>query len=106
MYVTQELVKHEYGLSDTKLGLLTGIAYGLANALAGLPLGWLIDRVMRKRLLAVIVCAWSVMTSLCGVAGSYLQFFMARIGVGVAEAGGTPLSLSLVSDYVPPEQRA
>jgi predicted MFS family arabinose efflux permease len=106
MYVTQELVKREYSLSDTKLGLLTGISYGLANGLAGLPIGWLIDRVIRKKLLATIVIGWSAMTGLCGVAGSYLQFFIARIGVGIAEAGGTPLSLSLVSDLYPPERRS
>src|SRR5882724_11097599 len=106
MYVTQELIKREYGLTDTQLGLLTGIAYGLANAVAGLPLGWLIDRVTRTRLLALIVVVWSAMTSLCGLAGSYWTFFFVRIGVGIAEAGGTPLTLSLVSDLFPPERRS
>ena len=106
MYVTQELVKREFALTDTQLGLLTGTAFGLANALAGLPLGWLIDRVSRKRLLTSIVAVWSTLTILCGLAGTYTHLLLTRIGIGVAEAGGTPVCLSIVSDLYPPEQRS
>ena len=106
IYVTQELIKIEFGLTDTQLGVLTGVAYGVANGLLGLPLGWLIDRVVRKNFLGAIVTLWSVLTALCGLTTSYFQFLLARVGVGAAESGGTPTSLSLISDLYPPEQRS
>ena len=106
IYVTQELIKIEFDLTDTQLGVLTGVAYGVANGLCGLPLGWLIDRVNRKKLLGTIVTAWSMLTVLCGMTTSYFQFLLARVGVGATESGGTPTSLSLISDLYPPEQRS
>lgn len=106
MYLTQELIKAEFQLTDTQLGVLTGLAYGLANGLAGLPMGWLVDRVNRARLLAGCVGVWSAMTALCGVVTTFPQFFLARVGVGLAESGGTPNSLSIVSDLYAPERRA
>lgn len=106
IYVTQELIKIEFQLTDTQLGVLTGVAYGVANGLCGLPLGWLIDRVVRKKLLGTIVTVWSVLTALCGLTTNYIQFLLARAGVGAAESGGTPTSLSLISDLYPPEQRS
>jgi MFS family permease len=106
MYIVQELIKIEFRLSDTELGVVSGLAYGLANGLAGLPMGWLIDRMSRARLLAICVTVWSSMTALCGVAGNFAQLFLARVGIGMAESGGTPNSLSLLSDLFPPERRA
>lgn len=104
--VSQELIKQEFGLSDTQMGLLTGTLYGVSYALAGLPLGWAVDRVNRKKLLAGIVAIWSGLTALSGLTTSFLQLALARIGVGAAESGGSPSALSILSDIFPPERRA
>jgi predicted MFS family arabinose efflux permease len=106
VYIVQELIKIEFRLSDTQLGLVTGLAYGLANGLAGLPMGWLIDRANRAKLLAACVSTWSAMTALCGLATTFPFLLAARVGVGLAESGGTPTSLSIVSDLYAPERRA
>jgi predicted MFS family arabinose efflux permease len=86
--------------------LVTGLAYGLANGLAGLPIGWLIDRANRAKVLAACVSVWSAMTALCGLATSFPLLLAARVGVGLSESGGTPTSLSIVSDLYPPDRRA
>lgn len=101
-----EPVRKEFLLSDSQIGLLTGLAYGATFALAGIPLGMMIDRVHRVRLLASIVAIWSAMTALSGIASSYVQLLLARIGVGAAEAGGSPASLSLISDLFPQRRRS
>jgi predicted MFS family arabinose efflux permease len=106
IYITQELIKADFRLTDTRLGVLTGLAYGLSNGLAGLPMGWLIDRASRARLIAGCLSVWSAMTTLCGLAVGFPQFLLARVGVGMAESGGTPTSLSLLSDLYAPERRA
>jgi predicted MFS family arabinose efflux permease len=106
VYIVQELIKVEFRLTDTQLGLVTGLAYGLANGLAGLPIGWLIDRANRAKVLAACVSVWSAMTALCGLATSFPLLLAARVGVGLSESGGTPTSLSIVSDLYPPERRA
>ena len=72
----------------------------------GIPMGRITDRVNRRSLIAVVLVVWSVMTALCGVAQNFLQLMLARIGVAVGEAGFTPASHSLISDYFPPERRA
>ena len=104
--VSQEMIKNEFGLSDTQMGLLTGTLYGVSYALAGLPLGWAVDRTNRKKLLAGIIAVWSGLTALSGLTTSFLQLALARIGVGAAESGGSPSSLSILSDIFPPERRA
>lgn len=101
-----EPVRKEFLLSDSQIGLLTGLAYGATFALAGIPLGMMIDRVHRVRLLAAIVTIWSAMTALSGIAASYMQLLLARIGVGAAESGGSPASLSLISDLFPQRRRS
>lgn len=104
--VTQELVKQEFGLTDTQVGLTTGVLYGIAYALVGLPLGRLIDRTHRGRLLALLVALWSGVTLLCGFATRFWHLATARFIVGAAESGGAPTSLSILSDLYPPERRA
>jgi MFS family permease len=106
MYITQELIKIDFRLTDTQVGLVSGLAYGLANGFSGLPMGWLIDRVSRARLIAACVSIWSAMTGFCGLATSYPLLFLARVGVGMAESGGTPTSLSLITDLYGAERRA
>lgn len=99
-------IKADLQLSDTQLGFLAGTAFAVFYATMGIPMGRITDRVNRRSLIAVVLVVWSVMTALCGVAQNFLQLMLARIGVAVGEAGFTPASHSLISDYFPPERRA
>lgn len=101
-----EPVRLEFGLSDAQIGLLTGLAYGVSFALAGLPLGYLIDRVNRRRLLAVVATVWSGMTALAGLAQNYATLLATRVLLGAAEAGGTPAAMAMISDLFPPRLRS
>jgi predicted MFS family arabinose efflux permease len=99
-------IKLEFGFSDTELGLLGGAAFGLFYAAVGLPVALLADRRNRRSLIAFALALWSVMTALCGSAVGFKTLFLARVGVGIGEAGGTPPSHSLLADLFPPERRA
>lgn len=99
-------IKLDLALSDTELGLLGGVAFGLFYATVGLPVAWLADKSDRRSLIAAAVALWSVMTAACGLAGGFPALFLTRVGVGIGEAGGSPPSQSLVSDYFGPERRA
>lgn len=101
-----EPVRKEFHLNDSQIGLLTGIAYGATFALAGIPIGLLIDRVNRVKLLALLVTIWSGMTTLSGFAQNFAQLLLARMGVGASESGGSPTSLSLISDLFPASKRS
>ncbi|MES2320774.1 MAG: MFS transporter [Pseudomonadota bacterium] len=101
-----EPVRREFMLTDSQIGLLTGLAYGATFALAGIPLGLMVDRVVRVRLLAVLVAVWSGMTALSAYATSFTFLLLARMGVGASEAGGSPTSMSLISDLFPPNKRS
>ena len=104
--ILQEPIKAEFHLQDWQLGLLTGGAFGLFYTLMGIPLAHWIDRgINRTRLIAGMLAVWSAMTALCGVARGYGQFFLARMGVGLAEAGFAPASQALISDLYPREER-
>jgi len=94
-----EPIKHEFLLSDSQLGFLAGFSYAIAFGLAGIPLGLLVDRAHRVRLLSGLLAIWSGLTALCGFAGSYGALVAARIGIGAAESGGTPTNMSLIADY-------
>ena len=104
--VLLESIRREFAVSDTQLGLLTGLAFSVFYGLFGIPVAWLADRSNRRNIIAVAVGLWSLMTALCGAAGSFAGLFLARIGVGTGEAGGTAPAYSLISDYYPPERRA
>lgn len=95
----------EFGLTDTQMGLLQGLAFALLYTLVGLPLGWLVDRYNRKWVLAAGMTMWSGMTALCGLAGSFMQLFIYRLGVGVGEAALNPCSSSLIADLFKPKDR-
>ncbi len=103
--ITQELIKQEFGLSDTQLGMLTGTLYGVSYAIAGIPLGWAVDRTNRKKLLAGLVSVWSGLTMLGGMSSSFFQLALTRIGVGAAESAGSPTAMSILSDLFPPDRR-
>jgi hypothetical protein len=101
-----EPIKADLGLSDSSIGFLTGSSLAFFYVTAGLPLATLADRANRRTMIALALAAWSVMTTLCGSVQNYWQLLLARIGVGVGEAGGTPPSASLLSDYFAPRRRA
>ena len=100
------LVKADLSLSDTQLGLLTGIAFALFYTFLGIPIAWLADRSNRRNIVAISLTIWSSMTVVCGFATNFLQLFLARLGVGIGEAGGSPPSHSIISDLYPKHQRA
>ena len=97
-------MKRDLGLSDTKVGLLQGLAFGVFYTLVGLPLGRLADTRNRRNLIAAGVVAWSIFTSSCSIARSFFTLFLARMGVGVGEATLSPSAYSLISDYFPKDR--
>ncbi|WP_419815568.1 spinster family MFS transporter [Glacieibacterium sp.] len=99
-------IKADLQLSDTQLGLLGGLAFALLYTTLGIPVARLADRYSRVWIITVSLAVWSGFTALCGLANSFPQLFLARLGVGVGEAGGTAPAYSLISDYFPREQRA
>jgi len=99
-------IKAELGLSDTQLGLLKGLPFAIFYAVFGFPIARLADRKNRVTIISVAIALWSGMTVLCGAAQSYIQLLLARMGVGVGEAGCSPPAHSLISDYFPKSQRA
>lgn len=104
--VLQEPIKHEFGLSDTQLGLLGGPAFAFLYSLTGVGIARLAERMDRGKLIAICVAAWSLMTALCGVAQNFWHLLFARAGVSIGEAGGNPSSHSLIADLYPPANRA
>ena len=94
-------IKAEFNASDAQLGLLGGIPFAFFYAFLGIPLAMWADRSSRRNVLALAVGLWSAMTALCGLAVNFLMLFVSRVGVAVGEAGGSPPSHSLISDYFP-----
>jgi predicted MFS family arabinose efflux permease len=101
----QESIRLELHLTDAGIGALAGVTLAFFYVVMGFPISWLIDRRNRRNIIAISVGLWSIMTAFTGMAASYWQLFMARIGVGVGEAGGTPGANSLLSDYFPVDRR-
>lgn len=106
LVILQEPIKAEMGLSDAQLGLLSGFAFAVIYVTAGIPIAYWADRGNRRNVVSLAVAVWSGMTALSGLAQNYLHLLLARIGVGLGEAGGSPPAHSMISDYYPPEQRA
>jgi predicted MFS family arabinose efflux permease len=104
--ILQESIKAELSLSDSQLGLLTGFAFAVFYVTAGIPIARWADRGNRRNIVAGAIFLWSFMTAISGLAQNYLQLLLARIGVGVGEAGGSPPSHSIISDIFPPSRRA
>ena len=104
--VVIEPVRHEFGLSDTQLGALGGIAHALAYSLFVLPIGWLLDRTNRVRLLSLMLAIWSGLTMLGALATGYWHLFAMRMGVGAAEAATSPSIQSLIASLFPAKSRA
>jgi MFS family permease len=98
------LIKQELSLSDTKIGLLQGLAFGIFYTLLGMPMGRIVDRGNRRNLVAAGIFCWSLMTAACAAARGFWTLFLARMGVGVGEATLSPSAFSLLSDYFPRER--
>ena len=104
--ILAEPVKQDLGLSDTQIGLMTGLSFALFYTTLAIPVAALADKWNRSRIIAIAIAIWSAMTVLCGLAANFTQLFLARVGVGIGEAGSGPASHSLIADLFPPERRA
>ena len=100
-----EPIRLELHLTDSSVAFLTGVSLALFYVAFGFPISWLTDRRSRRNIISASLVAWSVMTVCCGLARNYWQLLLARIGVGVGEAGGTPGASSIISDYFPAMRR-
>lgn len=99
-------IKQDLNVSDTRVGLLGGLAFAIFYTVLGLPMGRLADSKSRRAIIAFGVIFWSIMTATCSLAKSFWTLFAARIGVGVGEATLAPAAFSLISDYFPKEKLA
>jgi predicted MFS family arabinose efflux permease len=106
LVILQEAIKKDMHLSDAQLGWLSGAAFAAIYVTVGIPVARLADKGSRKNIVAVSLGVWSVMTAACGTARNYFQLLLARIGVGVGEAGGSPPAHAMISDYFPPGKRS
>jgi MFS family permease len=100
-----EPIRRELHLSDSGIAFLTGVALALFYVTVGIPIAALADRANRRNILATAIAVWSAMTALCGLAQNYGQLLVARFGVGIGEAGGTPPSTSMLADKFPAARR-
>jgi MFS family permease len=98
-------IKQDLGVTDTEMSLLLGLSFAAFYSILGLPAGYLVDRMARKKVMGGGIVLWSAMTMSCGLAQTYWQLFLGRCGVGVGEAAITPASYSLIRDAFPPEKR-
>jgi len=99
-------IRIELHLTDSGVAMLTGLAFGLFYVILGFPLSYLIDRYNRRKIVAACLVLRSALPALCGLARNSFEFFLARVGVTIGEAGGTPGANSLLSDYFPATRRA
>lgn len=99
-------IKDEFGLTDGQFGLMGGLAFALLYTTLAIPIAWLADRFSRVWIMTAALTVWSGFTALCGFAGGFGQLFLARMGVGIGEAGGVAPAYSLIADYFPKRQRA
>lgn len=104
--ILAEPIKLDLQLADWQLGLMTGLAFAVLYTVLGLPIARIAERGDRPWIIAIAVAVWSGFTALSGMAQNFTHLILARIGVGVGEAGCTPPALSLIADTVPKEQRA
>ena len=98
-------IKAELGVSDTAMGLLSGLAFAVFYTTLGIPIARWADLGNRRSILALGIALWSAMTVACGLAKGFVSLALARVGIGVGEAAGSPCSQSLISDCFPPESR-
>lgn len=99
-------IQKDLGLTNTELGLLIGLAFATVYTLVAIPIAWLADRYNRVNILSIALATWSAFTALTGLATNFVQIGLARMGVVIGEAGGSPPSHSIISDLYPKEERA
>ncbi len=99
-------IKQDFGLSDTQMGVLTGVAFTLFYVAVGVPIARLADQRSRKQILIVALSTWSLLTAACGMAQNFIQLAIARMLVGIGEAGSSPPSYSIIADVYPGSRRA
>lgn len=104
--ILSPFIKEDLGLNDTQLGLLKGFAFALLYTVVGIPIAWLADRYSRVNIIAISLTVWSGFTAISGFASNFTQLALARVGVGIGEAGGSPPSHSMISDLYDPTERA
>jgi MFS family permease len=105
LVILQESIKAEMGLSDAQIGVLSGFVFAMFYVSLGIPIARWADVGNRRDIIAIAISVWSGMTALAGLAQNYTQLLLARIGVGIGEAGCSPPAHSMISDYYPAEQR-
>lgn len=105
-FILVQAIKKDLNLSDTQIGLLTGIMFALVYSTIAIPLGALADRRSRKRLIAGSIVVWSALTAAGGLAQNFVQLAGARVGLAIGEAGFTPSAHSMIADYFSPKYRA
>ena len=103
--ILAEAIKKDLGFSDTQIGIMTGTAFAVFYSTMSIPISRVADKGNRKSILAFCLAIWSAMTALSGMANSFWQMALARMGVGIGEAGGVPTSYAIISDTFPPNQR-
>lgn len=106
LVILQESIKKELHLSDTQLGLLSGFTFAIFYVTLGVPIARVADKKNRRNIVTMSLGLWSIMTAFSGLARNFIQLLIARIGVGVGEAGGSPPAHAMISDYFPPEKRS
>ena len=106
LVILQESIKKELRLSDTQLGLLSGFTFAIFYVTLGIPIARLADKRNRRNIVAGSLGLWSIMTAFSGLAKNFIQLLLARIGVGVGEAGGSPPAHAMISDYFTPQKRS
>ena len=99
-------IKTDLNLSDTSLGLLSGFAFAAFYATLGIPIAKYADKGNRRNLISISLAIWSLMTAISGLAQNFLHLLLARIGVGIGEAGCSPPAHSMISDYFPANKRS
>lgn len=104
--ILMQPIKMELGLSDTQLGFLSGIAFALFYATLGIPIALWADRGNRRNIIAYAIAIWSGMTAVCGLAANFTQLALARVGVGIGEAGSSPPSHAIIADLYKPDERS
>jgi len=106
MGILAPFIQKDLGLTNTELGLLIGLAFAVFYTFVAIPIAWLADRFSRVNILSIALATWSAFTALTGLANNFVQVALARMGVGIGEAGGSPPSHSIISDMYPKEERA
>jgi MFS family permease len=103
--ILQEDIRRDLGLNDLQLGMLTGLSFAFIYCTFGIPVARIADSTSRKGVIAVSLAVWSGFTVLCGLAGNFWQLFLARLGVGLGEAGGSPPAHAMISDLYEKQKR-